>query len=209
MKRLGNKKNGLVFVLSAPAGTGKTTLVQKLVDEFNCVVRSISYTTRPKRTNEISGDHYYFTSKKEFEDLIKNQEFLEYVTLYGYYYGTRYKTVREQTEQGKHVILVIDTQGALLLQEKKFPGVFIFVMPPSIDVLRQRLMVRSTESPDVIEERLEWAKKELEVSNRYDYCLVNEDLNVAYEVLRSIIIAEEHRVRDGFVVGTETLDLVD
>lgn len=191
---LGNLPTGLAFVVSAPAGTGKTTLVHMLVQEFPCIVESISFTTRPKRPGEISGVHYNFVSTEEFERRIANQEFLEYVKLYGYYYGTSKEHIREKQAQRKHVVLVIDTQGALQLMGK-FEATFIFLQPPSIDVLRERLKQRKTESPTVIDERLNWARRELEAVRYYDYCIVNEDLSVAYQVLRSILIAEEHKVR--------------
>lgn len=193
-KLLGNLKTGLTFVMSAPAGTGKTTLVNLLINEFPCVVGSISYTTRKIRAGEIPGVHYHFISEPEFEKKIANGEFLEHVKLYGNYYGTAYKSLKDQQAQGKHVFLVIDTQGALQLLKDRFPATFIFVSPPSLDVLRQRLRNRKTESEFVIEERLEWAKKEIEIAREYDYYIVNDDLATAYQVLRSIVIAEEHRI---------------
>ncbi len=192
-KLIGNHPEGRVFVLSGPAGTGKTTLVCRLVDEFPEMIQSISFTTRAPRLGEISGVHYQFISDSEFEEKVAANEFLEYVKLYGYYYGTSRKWVEEQRQQGKHVILVIDTQGALQLQ-KKFSATFIFIEPPSMEALRLRLKKRRTESDAVIAERLDWAKKEIEVANRYDYRVVNEDIDIAYNVLRSIVIAEDHRV---------------
>ncbi len=191
---LGNLEQGLVFVVSAPAGTGKTTLVQMLVQEFPCVVESVSFTTRQKRPGEISGVHYNFVSNEEFERKISNNEFLEYVKLYGYYYGTSQKHIQEQRADGKHVVLVIDTQGALQLMGK-FDATFIFLQPPSFDVLRDRLSKRKTESATVIEERLNWARLEMEAVRYYDYCIINDELATAYQVLRSILVAEEHRVR--------------
>jgi guanylate kinase len=193
-KLLGNLKRGLAFVVSAPAGTGKTTLVEMLLKEFPCVSMSLSCTTREIRPGEIQGVHYNFLSKEEFERKIANNDFLEFVQLYGNYYGTDLKTIEALQNQGKHVILVIDTQGALQLKEK-FPATFIFLKPPSLQVLRERLTQRRTETKEVIEERLEWARKEIELVKYYDYCIVNEELSVAYEALRSIVIAEEHRVR--------------
>jgi len=190
---LGNLNRGLAFVLSAPAGTGKTTLVQMLVKEFPVVVESISFTTRLQRPNEVDGVHYNFVSNEEFEKKIAQDEFLEYVKLYGYYYGTSREFIRTQQELGKHVVLVIDTQGALQLMGK-FDATFIFLQPPSIDTLGERLRQRKTESPTVIEERLNWARREMEAVKYYDYCIVNDDLTTAYQVLRSIIIAEEHKV---------------
>lgn len=191
-KILGNKSPGLVFIISAPAGTGKTTLVEMLVKEFPCVVQSVSFTTRHCRPGEIPGVHYHFVTDEEFERKIANGEMLEYVKLYGYYYGTDYRSVREQQNLGKHVVLVIDTQGALQLKNH-FQAVYIFLKPPSLEVLRGRLTGRKTEKTLDIEERLSWAQKELEVAHEYDYCILNEDLETSYEILRSIFIAEEHK----------------
>jgi len=194
-KLLGNLSKGKIFVVSAPAGTGKTTLVQMLTKEFPCVVENISYTTRAIRPGEISGVHYHFITKNEFEQKIKNQEMLEYATIYGYYYGTALQSINELQKQGKHVVLVIDTQGALLLMERlKNQATFIFIAPPSLESLQQRLIKRRTDSPESVEIRLNWAKKELESAAQYDYCIVNDDLATAYQVLRSIVIAEEHRI---------------
>lgn len=194
-KLLGNCKTGRVFVISAPAGTGKTTLVNMLTNEFPCVVESVSYTTRLPRLGEINGVHYHFVGIDKFEQMITENAFLEHVKLYGYYYGTAYATVKKLQQAGKHVVLVIDTQGALLLKGK-FPAVFVFLQPPSLDELRRRLKKRRTEDPTVIEERLNWAKQEIELAPKYDYCIVNDDLAVAYQVLRSIFIAEEHRTKE-------------
>ena len=195
-KLLGNLPKGKIFVVSAPAGTGKTTLVQMLVAEFPSVVENISYTTRPIRPGEISGVHYHFITENEFEQKIKDQEMLEYATIYGNYYGTSFQSIQELQRMGKHVVLVIDTQGALQLMEKlkSTPAVFIFIKAPSEETLRQRLIKRRTESVESIETRLNWAKKELETAERYDYCIVNDDLAIAYQVLRGIVIAEEHRI---------------
>lgn len=193
-KLLGKRERGLVFVVSAPAGTGKTTLVEMLVQEFpEEVVRSISFTTRPKRPGEVSGVHYFFISEKEFEEKIAQRDFLEYAKIYGNYYGTSYNQVQKLQEQGKDVVLVIDTQGALQLKGR-IPAVFVFLMPPSAEVLRDRLTQRQTESQTVIEERLEWSKKELDAVREYDYCIINDDLITAYQVLRSIVIAEAHKI---------------
>lgn len=190
----GSVKKGLLFILSAPAGTGKTTLVNMLTKEFPHVIASISYTTREARAGEVNGEHYFFISKEEFVNRIHADEFLEHVELYGNYYGTSGIWVKNKLSQGKHVILVIDTQGAKLLRGK-IELVTIFVAPPSIDELERRLRLRKTESEEVIEKRLDWAKKELTAQNNYDYLIINDDLSKAYEALRSILIAEEHRIR--------------
>lgn len=194
MKLLGNLKRGLLFVLSAPAGTGKTTLVQKLVKDYPFIIQSISYTTRSPRQNEKGGDHYHFVTKEEFEKKIADGEFLEYVKLYGDYYGTSKVWVEQQLAEGHHVFLVIDTQGALQLMET-LEACFIFISPPSLEILRQRLMNRGTDSLEAIEKRLLWAIKELEAIRFYQYHIINEDLDIALNVLKSIIVAEEHKIR--------------
>ena len=194
-KLLGNLKQGLVFIVSAPAGTGKTTLVDRLTQEFDCVKANVSCTTRKPRAGEAPGLHYHFLSDGEFEKKIAEKEFLEFVKLYGYYYGTSREKVRELQNQGKHVVLTIDTQGALKLKGL-IDAVYIFIKPPSIDELRKRLTDRQTETAEVVKERLAWAEKELKAAALYDYVIVNDDLTNAYQVLRSIFIAEEHRVRD-------------
>ncbi len=185
---------GLVFVISAPAGTGKTTLVRMLIEEFNRVVESISFTTRPPRPNEVPGRDYYFISPEEFEGKIAQGEFLEYAKVFGNYYGTSRKFVESQQEKGKHVILVIDTQGALQLKGK-INAVFIFISPPSLEELRFRLHRRKLDTEEAMEHRLSWAEKEMALSSRYDYHIVNDHLKTAYDALRSILIAEEHRNR--------------
>lgn len=191
---LGKEGKGLTFIVSAPAGTGKTTLVQRLVQEFPSIIASISYTTRQPREGEIPGVHYHFISEKEFEAKIAASDFLEYVKLYGTYYGTSSQWITEQQNQGKHVILVIDTQGALHLK-RRLPATFIFIRPPSLECLQMRLMQRKTETAEMIEKRLAWARVELEAAQQYDYEIVNDNLEIAYQVFRSIFIAECHRIR--------------
>jgi guanylate kinase len=195
---LGNLPQGLIFVISAPAGTGKTTLVNKLTYEFPAIVRSVSCTTRAPRPNEHEGKDYFFLDKKAFESKIQEDGFLEHAKVFGDYYGTSREFVQKQQAAGKHIVLVIDTQGALQLQKHfkgKTPAVFIFISPPSLTELKERLHKRKTENPQLIEERLTWAKHELEMVHHYDYHIVNDHLDTAYTVLKSIFIAEEHKVR--------------
>ncbi len=192
---LGALKKGLLFVISAPAGTGKTTLVRMLKEEFSCIVESVSFTTRKMRPNEVPGRDYNFISPEEFEEKIKEGEFLEYAQVFGNHYGTSKKFVESQEDKGKHVILVIDTQGALQLMKENLRAVFIFISPPSIEELRSRLYRRRSETDEAIDHRLSWAEKEMALSNKYDYHIVNENLKTAYDVLRSILIAEEHKNR--------------
>lgn len=190
---LGEGKEGLAFIISAPAGTGKTTLVDMLLKEFPSIVASISYTTRQPREDEIPGIHYHFITESAFEEKIAAGDFLEYVKLYGTYYGTSRQWISEQKKNGKHVILVIDTQGALKLKGE-FPATLIFIRPPSLNILRNRLVKRQTETPGMIDQRVEWAETELNAAQQYDYQVINDDLEVAYQILRSIFIAECHRI---------------
>lgn len=193
-KLLGGRHTGLTFVVSAPAGTGKTTLVSMLMDEFPCVKSSISCTTRPIRPGEIDGVHYIFLSEAEFSKKVEEGEFLEHVTLFGWRYGTSRNIVQKMKENGTHVVLVIDTQGALQLMGKE-PACFIFLLPPSLETLALRLTERGTESQETIVSRLSEAEREMSMAGAYNYVIVNDDLQVAYQALRSILIAEEHRVR--------------
>lgn len=193
-KLLGELKRGIIFVVSAPAGTGKTTLVRMLCEEFDCVYESVSYTTRPARANEVADRDYHYISSDEFEQKISRNEFLEYAKVFNHYYGTSQKDIEERLQAGMHVVLVIDTQGALQLMDK-IDAVFIFIRPPSLDELRRRLENRKSESREAIEQRLSWAEREMALSEKYDYQVVNDHLPTAYAVLRSIVIAEEHRIR--------------
>lgn len=192
-KVLGTLTKGLVFVVSAPAGTGKTTLVRMLMDEFPCVTESVSCTTRPIRLGEIEGKDYHFLSQEEFKTKIDEGAFLEHANVFGSYYGTLKEEIAQQQNKGKHVILVIDTQGAMQLKKSHFDAVFIFVRPPSMAELRERLFKRKTEKDEHIEERLQWAQEELKAASQYDYIILNDNLHRAYEILRSILIAEEHK----------------
>lgn len=192
---LGEGKEGLAFIISAPAGTGKTTLVGKLLKEFPSVMQSISFTTRKPREGEIPGVHYHFITESEFNEKISAGDFLEYVKLYGTYYGTSKQWIIDQQKNGKHVILVIDTQGAIQLKDR-FSAVMIFIRPPTLDTLRKRLVSRQTETPDMIDQRVEWAQIELDAAKQYDYQIINDDLETAYQILRSIVIAECHRVKN-------------
>jgi len=197
-KVLGNVERGRSFVLSGPAGTGKTTLVTMLTEEFSCVKESVSYTTRHARPDEVPGLHYHFVEEEDFEEKIHAGEFLEYVRLFGHYYGTSKRWIEQQMDQGCHVILTIDTQGALKIKEEQLlQATFIFVSSPSLDELAERLRSRKTEGEEMIQTRLERAKKEMKLSSHYDYNIINDDLNIAYHVLRSILIAEEHKTCQG------------
>ena len=181
---------GKLFILSAPAGTGKTTLVNRLVKELPHVVQSISYTTREPREMEVNGIHYHFVTPETFQKRIASGDFLEHVTLYGDDYGTSRSTVEKLLNSGKHVFLVIDTQGALMLKGK-VPAVFIFVSPPSIDILRERVERRKTEKREKIEARLKLAEQEMQKRKEYDFEIVNDNLDEAFQKLKRIVLSEE------------------
>lgn len=187
-------KKGLLFVVSAPAGTGKTTLIRQLSAEFPSVVPSVSYTTRAMRPNEKEGVDYFFVSQEEFAHLAQKNALLEWVQVHGASYGTSKRWVEEQLEQKKHVVLTIDTQGMLLVRGQ-MPCITLFIEPPSQQELRRRLTCRQTESIEEIERRIAWSYHEMEASKEYDYCFVNDQLESAYRVLRSIFIAEQYATR--------------
>ena len=193
-KVLGNLSRGLVFVLSAPAGTGKTTLIRMLMQEFDCVEESVSCTTRPPRIGEVEGKDYFFLSPEDFKKKIVEGEFLEYAEVYGHLYGTSKEHLENKIKSGKHVFLVIDTQGAVSLQKMGFKAVYIFISPPNVEALIERLQKRQTEDEDKRKERVSWAEKEMKLSVLYDFKIINCKLDVAYTVLKSIVISEEHRV---------------
>lgn len=193
-KLLGNKNKGLFFIVSAPAGTGKTTLVNMLTKEFDCIVRSVSYTTRSPRGEEVDGIDYFFISKEEFERKIKKGDFLEYANVFGSYYGTSKEFVEKKIQENKHVVLVIDTQGAAKLREKGI-GIHIFISPPDFETLKRRLTNRNSDSKGDISTRLSFSEEEMKQAQFYDYEIVNDKLDIAYQILKSILIAEEHRLR--------------
>lgn len=185
---------GTAFVVSAPAGTGKTTLVKKLTEEFPKAQRTITYTTRSPRSDEEHGKDYYFVSFQEFQRKIEKKEFLEYAQVFGHFYGTCKNSIEKLLEQGYDTILVIDTQGALEIKSY-LKGVYIFLSPPSLDELKNRLTKRNTESPSDLDKRLRWAHEELKQAVHYNYHIVNNDLDQAYDELRSVYIAEKIKKR--------------
>lgn len=195
-KILGNLPKGKLFILSAPAGTGKTTLARMASSEFACVVESVSYTTRAPRGAEIEGHDYFFVSKETFEDLKDKGEFLEHATVFGNHYGTSKKFVTDKLKEGKHVLLVIDVQGAMELKKQKLDAVFVFIKPPSLVALKQRLMMRNSDSKESIEMRLNQAQHELSFEPHYDYAIINDNLASAFEILKAILIAEEHKIKE-------------
>jgi len=180
---------GKFIIISGPSGVGKGTICNKLIDELNAWY-SVSTTTRIPRVGEIDGINYFFISRDEFEEKIKNGEFLEYNLYNGNYYGTSKKIVLEKINQGINVFSEIDVNGARNIK-KIFPdALLIYIAPPSIDDLRERLIGRGTESIDKINERLKIAEEELKQVDFYDYVVVNDDLDKATDEVRRIILKE-------------------
>ena len=184
-----DKQNINIFVISSPSGGGKTSLIKKLLEDPRSerTVLSISHTTREKRLNEKDGVDYFFTDKKSFEDKIKKNDFLEYATVFDNYYGTSQETVNTLVSQGKTVILELDWQGAKQVKSK-IPCYLIFLLPPSIDDLKKRLIDRNLDESEIIEKRINEAKNEISNSEIYDFLILNDNFEMALQDLKSIIL---------------------
>ena len=184
---------GLIFIISAPSGAGKTTLCKEVVDILQNLRHSVSYTTRSPRPGEVHGRDYFFVSPAEFEKMINACEFAEWAEVHGNLYGTAMKTLYEYRKQGRDVILDIDCQGARQLKARIKDGVFIFILPPSFHELRRRLDMRNSDSAEVKEIRIRNAADEILESRWYDYIIVNDTFSKAVEELKSVLIAERCR----------------
>jgi len=182
-----------VFIISAPSGSGKSTLVHRLLKTVPSLAFSISYTTRQPRPTEANGVDYIFISRKDFEDRLSRGEFLEYAEVFGNYYGTNRETFEAATREGKDLVLDIDVQGARQLKVAIPQAISIFVLPPSRDVLEQRLRSRSQDSEEVIERRLLGAAAEVQNYTQYDFVLINRDIEEASARLATIVKAERLR----------------
>ncbi len=188
-----DRRVGRLFVISASSGTGKTTLASELMKEDKNLVASISYTTRNPRPNEHQGKDYFFVSQEEFMKIRAKNGFLEWANVFGKYYGTPKKQVKDHIKSGRDVLLLIDVQGAKKVKKTKPDAVFIFLVPPSKEELKRRLQKRGTESKQEINKRYRIATRELKELNDLklcDYRIVNRHIPVAREVLKAIIKAE-------------------
>lgn len=189
------KRKGILFIISAPSGAGKSSLCRELLDIFPELRHSVSSTTRPERPGEVDGRDYHFVSREEFQRMIAAAEFAEWAEVHGNLYGTSLKTLQQCRDDGIDLILDIDCQGAAKLKENLVDGVTIFILPPSYDELRSRLEGRGSDSPAVIEQRLLNAVDEIARAGWYDYIVVNDVFSRAVDDLKSIIVAERHRSR--------------
>ncbi|QMT41490.1 guanylate kinase [Neisseria shayeganii] len=181
---------GNIFIISAASGTGKTTLVSRLLQKHPDIRASVSHTTRLPREGEENGRHYHFVSIPEFEAMIGDAGFLEYARVYDNYYGTSMRQLEELTRQGVDVILEIDVQGAAQVRQALPQAASIFIAPPSFAVLESRLRGRGTDAPEVIAKRLAEARNEIEQAPLFDYLVVNDDLDNAEAALLNIIRAK-------------------
>ncbi|UCD70542.1 MAG: guanylate kinase [Syntrophobacterales bacterium] len=184
---------GLIYVVSAPSGTGKTTLLKRVMGYFPEIRFSISYTTRPPRPGERDGKDYHFISPQRFQQMVEKGAFTEWAEVLGNRYGTSMDSIRESRSQGVDMILDIDSQGAIQIKGQFKAGIFIFIMPPSLEALKQRLKARGVDGQKVIQFRVAHARDEMKQAKWYDYIIVNERVEEAAEQLKSIIIAERCR----------------
>lgn len=184
---------GILFILSGPSGVGKGTVRKRLFEEQTELQYSISMTTREMRSGESEGVDYFYKSKEDFEQLIEDDQLLEYAKYVNNYYGTPRNYVEETLAKGKDVFLEIEVQGALQVKENFPQGVFIFLFPPSLEELKNRIVNRGTESQELVINRLKEARKEIEMMHAYDYVVVNDDVSLAVERVKAIIQSEHLR----------------
>ncbi len=188
-----NQHEGILFVVSAPSGAGKTSLCRELIDTFPEIGQSVSFTTRSMRAGEQDGVDYHFVDHSCFERMIKDNQLAEWAQVHGNLYGTALTTLEQAADQGIDLLLDIDYQGAAQLKKNCKHGVFIFILPPDLSELERRLRSRDTDNDEVIRRRLEAAQEEIAQAVWYDYLVVNDDLTSAVDKIKSIVIAERCR----------------
>ncbi len=177
---------GILYIISAPSGAGKTSLVKALLQANSDIRLSVSYTTRAARAGELEGHDYHFVSREQFETMLANQEFLESAEVYGNYYGTSKTGIERDLAAGRDILLEIDWQGALQVQQHFPEAIAIFILPPSFDALRTRLTGRGQDSTEVIERRLAAAAEDVSHAEGFDYIIVNDDFDEALQDLNAI-----------------------
>jgi guanylate kinase len=190
-----NRKAGLLFVVSAPSGAGKTSLCRAITDSLENLTHSISYATRKPRPGEIDGRDYCFVTQERFQEMVKAGDFAEWAEVHGNLYGTSRRVLDDLHAKGIDVILDIDTQGAKQIKQKYDSAVYVFILPPTLDILEERLRNRKSDQDDEIKKRMLRAREEIKDYAMYDYLVVNHDFDRALTELRSIITAERCRTR--------------
>ena len=189
------KNNGVVLVLSGPSGAGKSSLINKISNDIGAYYFSISTTTRPIRDGEVDGVDYHFVSTEEFTKDIEDDNFLEHAIVHGNYYGTSLKPVRKALNAGKLVIFDIDVQGNMAVTNRLGDiTTSVFITPPTLSILKERLEARNTDSQEVIDGRIQMAKREIQRTAEYDYLVINDDIDVASEVLKQIAITARLKI---------------
>ncbi len=188
-----SNKRGLLFIVSGPSGVGKSTLVNRVIARVPNLVYSVSYTTRPQRPTEIEGRDYHFVSRREFERMREAGELIEWAEVYGHLYGRSHAALERELAAGRDVILSIDVQGAAAFRRLPLRSVSIFVLPPSFEVLVERLRARATEHRLSLEQRLAIARQEVQHYRDFDYVIINDRLEEALALLEAIILAERQR----------------
>jgi guanylate kinase len=186
-------KEGILFIVSGASGTGKSTLCRTMLEAFPDLRFSVSHTTRPPRSGDQEGRDYYFISPEEFQKMIDGSDFVEWAEIYGHRYGTSKERLEKARREGLDLLLDIDGQGARQLRNQGIPGVFVFILPPSLAELKRRLRGRKTEGKEDLEERVKKAQAEISQARFYDYWVVNDDLTKARERLKAIVLAERCR----------------
>lgn len=196
---------GQVFLISGPSGSGKDTVLKLLFNKYPEIKFSISSVTRPMRVGEVEGEKYNFISKEKFQDMINNDDLLEYNEFVGNFYGTPKKPVENAVNNGDDIIVEIDVNGAAQIRKKIPEAISIFIMPPSMEVLKNRLNGRGTEIPEVVEKRLLEALSEIKRAEEYDYIVVNDVLDEAVEDIAAIIVSERLRLSRQYRLINEIL----
>lgn len=189
---LNKKRKGRLFIISAPSGAGKTTLCHAVLASLSQIVPSISYTTRAPREGEVTGKDYHFVSPQKFKAMIEEHAFAEWAIVHGHYYGTNKNLIEKSMQEGNDVLLSIDIQGADQLRKLYSDAVSVFINPPSLKELKNRLIDRKSDSQMTIQKRLEVAKKEIAAAPSYQFQVVNDDFEQALEELISIIKSQRH-----------------
>jgi guanylate kinase len=187
------KREGLILILSAPSGAGKTSLCRELFNTFPDMKESVSYTTRAPRQGEVDGEAYHFVTHEVFERMVEEDAFAEWAEVHGNKYGTALRTLEEARKNGVDMVLDIDCQGACKLKEQFEGGVYVFIMPPSMEELRRRLEHRSSDAQEVIERRIARAADEIRESRWYDYIIFNDNFEAACQELAAIVIAQRRK----------------